>query len=202
MGLGAFPGAHRQSVGMLGMHGTYEANKTMHHADVIFAVGVRRRSHQANLAKYCPDATVLHRYRIRLRSPKRWTPIFRSSACRAGVGSRCWSCWCRTRKRGITTRCATGGSPSSSGVPATLSGLRQAQRHHQPQAVIETLHRLVKATPMSPRTWASADVRRYYPFDKPRRWINSGGLLRHMGFRFAGGIELKLALPEETPWCA
>ncbi len=41
MGLGAFPATHPQALGMLGMHGTYEANMTMHHSDVIFAVGVR-----------------------------------------------------------------------------------------------------------------------------------------------------------------
>lgn len=41
MGLGAFPATHQQALGMLGMHGTYEANMTMHHSDVIFAVGVR-----------------------------------------------------------------------------------------------------------------------------------------------------------------
>ncbi|MEO3957753.1 acetolactate synthase 3 large subunit, partial [Chromobacterium piscinae] len=61
MGLGAFPGTHRQSVGMLGMHGTYEANMTMHNADLIFAVGVRFDDRTTNnLAKYCPNATVLH----------------------------------------------------------------------------------------------------------------------------------------------
>ena len=46
---------------MLGMHGTYEANMTMHHSDVIFAVGVRFDDRTTNnLAKYCPNATVLH----------------------------------------------------------------------------------------------------------------------------------------------
>ncbi|HAI51083.1 MAG TPA: acetolactate synthase 3 large subunit, partial [Enterobacteriaceae bacterium] len=61
MGLGAFPGTHRQPLGMLGMHGTYEANMTMHHSDVIFAVGVRFDDRTTNnLAKYCPNATVLH----------------------------------------------------------------------------------------------------------------------------------------------
>ncbi|STM57742.1 acetolactate synthase 3 catalytic subunit [Escherichia coli] len=46
---------------MLGMHGTYEANMTMHNADVIFAVGVRFDDRTTNnLAKYCPNATVLH----------------------------------------------------------------------------------------------------------------------------------------------
>ncbi|WP_025476526.1 biosynthetic-type acetolactate synthase large subunit, partial [Yersinia pestis] len=61
MGLGSFPGTHRQSVGMLGMHGTFEANMAMHNTDLIFAVGVRFDDRTTNnLAKYCPDATVLH----------------------------------------------------------------------------------------------------------------------------------------------
>jgi Thiamine pyrophosphate-requiring enzymes [acetolactate synthase, pyruvate dehydrogenase (cytochrome), glyoxylate carboligase, phosphonopyruvate decarboxylase] len=61
MGLGCFPGTHPQSVGMLGMHGTYEANMTMHNADVIFAVGVRFDDRTTNnLEKYCPNATVIH----------------------------------------------------------------------------------------------------------------------------------------------
>ncbi|MCS5949512.1 hypothetical protein LNO88_03715 [Klebsiella pneumoniae subsp. pneumoniae] len=61
MGLGAFPATHSQALGMLGMHGTYEANMTMHHSDVIFAVGVRFDDRTTNnLAKYCPNATVLH----------------------------------------------------------------------------------------------------------------------------------------------
>ena len=60
-GAGAFPATHRRALGMLGMHGTYEANMTMHNADVIFAVGVRFDDRTTNnLAKYCPNATVLH----------------------------------------------------------------------------------------------------------------------------------------------
>lgn len=60
MGLGAFPETHHQSVGMLGMHGTYEANKVMHNSDVIFAVGVRFDDRTTNnLEKYCPNATVI-----------------------------------------------------------------------------------------------------------------------------------------------
>lgn len=61
MGLGSFPGSHRQCLGMLGMHGTFEANMAMHHADLIFAIGVRFDDRTTNnLAKYCPDATILH----------------------------------------------------------------------------------------------------------------------------------------------
>ncbi|MDG0968822.1 MAG: biosynthetic-type acetolactate synthase large subunit, partial [Porticoccaceae bacterium] len=61
MGLGAFPGTDRQFVGMLGMHGTFEANTAMHHADVIFAVGARFDDRVTNeLEKFCPFATIIH----------------------------------------------------------------------------------------------------------------------------------------------
>ncbi|VTN14003.1 Acetolactate synthase isozyme 3 large subunit [Raoultella terrigena] len=61
MGLGAFPPRTSRRWACLGMHGTYEANMTMHHSDVIFAVGVRFDDRTTNnLAKYCPNATVLH----------------------------------------------------------------------------------------------------------------------------------------------
>ncbi|NVJ55662.1 MAG: biosynthetic-type acetolactate synthase large subunit, partial [Vibrionaceae bacterium] len=61
MGLGAFPGTHKNSLGMLGMHGTYEANMAMHNADLIFGVGVRFDDRTTNnLEKYCPNAKVMH----------------------------------------------------------------------------------------------------------------------------------------------
>ena len=61
MGLGAFPGADDQFLGMLGMHGTYEANMAMHHADLILAVGARFDDRVTNdPGKFCPDATIIH----------------------------------------------------------------------------------------------------------------------------------------------
>lgn len=61
MGLGAFPGTDRQFIGMLGMHGAYEANMTMHNADLILAIGARFDDRVTNNpAKFCPDATVIH----------------------------------------------------------------------------------------------------------------------------------------------
>ncbi|MGL5495428.1 MAG: thiamine pyrophosphate-binding protein, partial [Aeromonas sobria] len=61
MGLGAFSGIHPQFIGMLGMHGTFEANKTMHNADLIFAVGARFDDRVTNnVAKFCPNATIVH----------------------------------------------------------------------------------------------------------------------------------------------
>ncbi|MDA9909868.1 thiamine pyrophosphate-binding protein, partial [Gammaproteobacteria bacterium] len=62
MGLGAYPATDKQFVGMLGMHGTYEANMSMNDADVILAIGARfdDRVTNSDVSKFCPDATILH----------------------------------------------------------------------------------------------------------------------------------------------
>ncbi|VTR62901.1 acetolactate synthase 3 catalytic subunit [Actinobacillus pleuropneumoniae] len=61
MGLGAFPASNKQFLGMLGMHGTYEANNAMHESDLILGIGVRFDDRTTNnLAKYCPNAKVIH----------------------------------------------------------------------------------------------------------------------------------------------
>jgi len=61
MGLGAFPGSDPQFIGMLGMHGTYEANMVMHHSDVILAVGARFDDRVTNsVKKFCPNAKIIH----------------------------------------------------------------------------------------------------------------------------------------------
>lgn len=61
MGLGCYPGTDRQFLGMLGMHGSYTANLTMHHADVILAVGARFDDRVVNgPAKFCPNAKIIH----------------------------------------------------------------------------------------------------------------------------------------------
>jgi acetolactate synthase-1/2/3 large subunit len=61
MGLGAFSGVHRQFVGMLGMHGTLEANKSMHNSDCIIALGARFDDRVTNnVDKFCPHANIIH----------------------------------------------------------------------------------------------------------------------------------------------
>ena len=106
---------------MLGMHGTYEANKTMHHADVIFAVGVRFDDRTTNnLAKYCPDATVLHIDIDPTSISKTVDADIPIVGDARQVLVQMLELLVQDEKRRITTRCATGGSPSSSGVPATV----------------------------------------------------------------------------------
>ncbi|MDK1709279.1 acetolactate synthase 3 large subunit [Serratia marcescens] len=203
MGLGAFPGTHRQSVGMLGMHGTYEANKTMHHADVIFAVGVRFDDRTTNnLAKYCPDATVLH---IDI-DPTSISKTVDADIPIVGDAKQvlvqmlellaqddkaqdhdALRDWWQSIEQWRARDCL--GYDKNSGTI-------------KPQAVIETLHCLTKGD-----AYVTSDVGQhqmfaalYYPFDKPRRWINSGGL-GTMGFGLPAALGVKLALPEETVVC-
>ncbi|EPG7064150.1 acetolactate synthase 3 large subunit [Serratia marcescens] len=203
MGLGAFPGTHRQSVGMLGMHGTYEANKTMHHADVIFAVGVRFDDRTTNnLAKYCPDATVLHididptsisktvDADIPIVGDAKQVLVQMLELLAQGEKAQDHDAlrdWWQSIEQWRARDCL--GYDKHSGTI-------------KPQAVIETLHRLTKGD-----AYVTSDVGQhqmfaalYYPFDKPRRWINSGGL-GTMGFGLPAALGVKLALPEETVVC-
>jgi acetolactate synthase-1/2/3 large subunit len=203
MGLGAFPGTHRQSVGMLGMHGTYEANKTMHNSDVIFAVGVRFDDRTTNnLAKYCPDATVLHididptsisktvdaDIPIVGDAKQVLTQMLELLAQEDKVQDHdALRDWWQSIEQWRARDCL--GYDKNSGTI-------------KPQAVIETLHRLTKGD-----AYVTSDVGQhqmfaalYYPFDKPRRWINSGGL-GTMGFGLPAALGVKLALPDETVVC-
>lgn len=203
MGLGAFPGSHRQSLGMLGMHGTYEANMTMHHSDVIFAVGVRFDDRTTNnLAKYCPNATVLH---IDI------DPASISKTVSADIPI--------VGDAGLVLEQMLELLEQEENVQA-LDDIRDwwqqidvwrarkclsyntSGESIKPQAVIETIHRLTHGD-----AYVTSDVGQhqmfaalYYTFDKPRRWINSGGL-GTMGFGLPAALGVKLALPNEMVIC-
>ena len=196
MGLGAFPASHQQALGMLGMHGTYEANMTMHNSDVIFAVGVRFDDRTTNnLARYCPNATVLH-IDIDPTSISKTVP-----ADVPIVGD----------ARLVLEQMLELLEHEETQQP--LDEIQQWRARHclqydtqsgkiKPQAVIETIWRLTNGD-----AYVTSDVGQhqmfaalYYPFDKPRRWINSGGL-GTMGFGLPAALGVKMALPEETVIC-
>ncbi|ATA19395.1 acetolactate synthase large subunit [Gibbsiella quercinecans] len=203
MGLGAFPGTHRQSVGMLGMHGTYEANKTMHNADVIFAVGVRFDDRTTNnLAKYCPDATVLH---IDI-DPASISKTVNADIPIVGDARQVLSQMLELLAQGEQAQ--DGDALRDWWQAIELWRARNCLDYDKsgttikPQSVIEAVYRLTKGD-----AYVTSDVGQhqmfaalYYPFDKPRRWINSGGL-GTMGFGLPAALGVKLALPEETVVC-
>ncbi|BEM26489.1 acetolactate synthase [Serratia marcescens] len=203
MGLGAFPGTHRQSVGMLGMHGTYEANKTMHHADVIFAVGVRFDDRTTNnLAKYCPDATVLHIDIDPTSISKTVDADIPIVGDARQVLVQMLELLAQDEKMQDHDALRDWWQSIEQWRARDCLGYDKHSGTIKPQAVIETLHRLTKGD-----AYVTSDVGQhqmfaalYYPFDKPRRWINSGGL-GTMGFGLPAALGVKLALPEETVVC-
>ncbi|AXF77262.1 acetolactate synthase 3 large subunit [Erwinia tracheiphila] len=203
MGLGAFPGSHRQSVGMLGMHGTFEANMTMHNADVIFAIGVRFDDRTTNnLAKYCPNATVLH---IDI-DPTSISKTVSADVPIVGDAKQILTQMLellaqREKEQDFDSLRDWWQSIEQWRARDCLAYDKNSEKI-KPQAVIETICRLTKG-----EAFVTSDVGQhqmfaalYYQFDKPRRWINSGGL-GTMGFGLPAALGVKLALPEETVIC-
>ncbi|USD60901.1 acetolactate synthase 3 large subunit [Vibrio sp. SCSIO 43140] len=203
MGLGAFPGTHKNSLGMLGMHGTYEANLAMHNADLIFGVGVRFDDRTTNnLDKYCPDAKVVH---IDI------DPSSISKNVRADlpiVGSA--DVVLETMLKLLVEQGGTNDEAALNSWWDDIAGWKErnclgyetSEERIKPQQVIEVLHKLTGGD-----AFVASDVGQhqmfaalYYPFNKPRRWINSGGL-GTMGFGFPAAMGVKFAYPDEEVVC-
>ncbi len=200
MGLGAFPGTHPQSLGMLGMHGTYEANMAMHHSDLIFGVGVRFDDRTTNhVAKYCPGATILH---IDI-DPSSISKTINADIPIVGSAEKVLA-----EMLELMPSPAEGERLGPWWDEIATWRARQCLRYQpdsnriKPQQVIETLYRLTDGD-----AYVASDVGQhqmfaalYYPFDKPRRWINSGGL-GTMGFGLPAAMGVKFALPEAQVIC-
>lgn len=203
MGLGAFPETHHQSVGMLGMHGTYEANKVMHNSDVIFAVGVRFDDRTTNnLEKYCPNATVIQ---IDV-DPTSISKTVNTDIPIVGDAK-------LTLQQMLSQLDQVSTKQNSQALKTWWKEIetwreRKCLRYEtnsqkvKPQQAIETIYRLTNG-----EAYVTSDVGQhqmfaalYYPFDKPRHWINSGGL-GTMGFGLPAALGGKLAHPQSTVIC-
>jgi|TARA_R110002050_G_scaffold79180_3_gene169202 acetolactate synthase-1/2/3 large subunit len=203
MGLGAFPGTHKQSLGMLGMHGLYEANMAMHNTDLIFGIGVRFDDRTTNnVEKYCPNATILH---IDI-DPSSISKTVRVDIPIVGSADNILDAMLDLLDETNDTNDATAMAAWWSDIEIWRS--RQSLEFDRtsdrikPQQVIETLYKLTNGD-----AYVASDVGQhqmfaalYYPFDKPRRWINSGGL-GTMGFGLPAAMGVKMAFPEETVVC-
>lgn len=203
MGLGAFPETHHQSVGMLGMHGTYEANKVMHNSDVIFAVGVRFDDRTTNnLEKYCPNATVIQ---IDV-DPTSISKTVNTDIPIVGDAK-------LTLQQMLSQLDQVSTKQNNQALKTWWKEIetwreRKCLRYEtnsqkvKPQQAIETIYRLTNG-----EAYVTSDVGQhqmfaalYYPFDKPRHWINSGGL-GTMGFGLPAALGVKLAHPQSTVIC-
>ena len=203
MGISAFPGTHKQNLGMLGMHGVYEANMAMHYADVILAIGVRFDDRTTNnLVKYCPDAKIVH------------VDIDPTSISKTVMASVPVVGDARFVINSMLEQLDD--EQSHLDLDALVNWWKQIEHWRakhclaysnegeliKPQAAVEMLYKLTKG-----EAYIATDVGQhqmftalYYPFDKPRHFITSGGL-GTMGFGFPAALGIKLAFPEQRVVC-
>jgi acetolactate synthase I/II/III large subunit len=202
MGLGAYPASGEQWLGMLGMHGTRAANYAMDEADLIVAIGSRFDDRiTGKLSEFAPHAKFIHididpaeisknvpahipivgdaklvlpeltrEYRALQTDPSRLDPWWKQIKA-----------WQEEYPLGY-----------EEGKDGEI----------KPQYMIEAMHRTTRGDAIitsdvgQHQMWAA----QYYGFDKPRRWINSGGL-GTMGFGLPAAVGAKIACPEETVVC-
>jgi acetolactate synthase-1/2/3 large subunit len=211
MGLGAYPATDRQFLGMLGMHGFYEANMAMHHSDVILAVGARFDDRVTNtVSKFCPGAKIIH-IDVDPASIAKIVPVDvpivgpvttvlndlnaqidqqLASTDRTLPDATALDEWWRQ-------------IDSWREAHGLWHGRRYGESEHiMPQDAITALYNATNG-----EAYVTSDVgqhqmfaAQYYKFDYPRRWINSGGL-GTMGFGLPAAMGIKLAMPEAEVAC-
>lgn len=203
MGLGAFPSTHKNSLGMLGMHGRYEANMAMHNCDLIFGIGVRFDDRTTNnVEKYCPNATILH-IDIDPSSISKTIhvdiPIVGSAD---SILDSMLTLLDESNEHNDNDAIATWWNDIEQWRGRDCLAYDKNSGRIKPQQVIETLYKLTNGD-----AYVASDVGQhqmfaalYYPFDKPRRWINSGGL-GTMGFGLPAAMGVKMAMPDATVVC-
>ncbi|MCW8922875.1 MAG: biosynthetic-type acetolactate synthase large subunit [Gammaproteobacteria bacterium] len=203
MGLGAFPATDRQSLGMLGMHGTYEANMGMHHCDVMIAIGARFDDRvTGNLEKFCPDATIIH---VDV-DPASISKNVRVDVPIVGEVVQVLDNFNKALEQ-------TDRTPNAAALEKWWNQIDEWRSQDclkydrdsetiKPQFVIEKMYEVTKG-----EAFVTSDVgqhqmyaAQYYGFDEPRRWINSGGL-GTMGFGLPSAMGVQLAHPDDLVMC-
>jgi len=210
MGLGAFPGTDPQFLGMLGMHGFYEANMAMHHSDCILAVGARFDDRVTNtVSKFCPGAKIIH---IDVDPASISKTVLADIPIVGPVQSVLTELLAQLdalqgRDDNLPDGSALAGWWRQIDEWRAAHGLFHQRRYKEsdmimPQQVIESLYRATRGD-----AYVTSDVgqhqmfaAQYYRFDKPRRWINSGGL-GTMGFGLPAAMGVKLAFPDSDVAC-
>jgi len=203
MGLGAYPATDKQFIGMLGMHGTYEANMAMHESDLIIAIGARFDDRvTGKLDKFCPHAKIIHidvdpasiskTVKVDIPIVGEVKPVLEQMIELIKDHKH------KPHKKALEAWWA------QIGQWRALNCL-EYDRHSpliKPQYVIEQLWDVTKGD-----AYITSDVgqhqmwtAQYYRFDKPRHWINSGGL-GTMGFGMPAAIGVKLAFPDADVAC-
>jgi acetolactate synthase I/II/III large subunit len=130
MGLGAYPASGKNWLGMLGMHGTYEANMAMHDCDVMICIGARFDDRiTGRLDAFSPNSKKIH---IDI-DPSSINKNVRTEVPIVGDAAVCWRTWCGCGGRAprpTRRRCTPGGSRSNAGARAIRSPTETRRRHH------------------------------------------------------------------------
>jgi acetolactate synthase-1/2/3 large subunit len=205
MGIGGYPQGDRQSLGWLGMHGSYEANMAMHHADLIVAIGARFDDRVTNnTSKFCPTAKIVH---VDI-DPSSISKTVRADVPIVGAaGSVINEMISLVQDREPANPEALGEWwKSIDGWRAERKGrLYEPSKPGEalkPQEVIEAVYRATRG-----EAFVTTDVgqhqmfaAQYYKFAKPNRFITSGGL-GTMGFGFPAAMGVKLSYPQDDVVC-
>lgn len=206
MGLGAYPGDDRRFLGMLGMHGTVEANTAMHHADVIFAVGARFDDRVTNTpSKFCPAAKIIH---VDIDPASISKTIAADVPIVGAVDSVLNDMIALIDNADI--------KPDAGAIADWWKQIEEWRQRYsiwlnpnyqmegmiKPQEVVRALYEVTNGD-----AYICSDVgqhqmfaAQYYQFAKPRRWINSGGL-GTMGFGLPAAMGVQLAHRDANVVC-
>ena len=208
MGLGVYPATHERFLGMLGMHGTYQANMSMHNADLIIAIGARFDDRITNTPKlFAPNAKIIH-LDVDYSSVSK---IIEANIAVFGQVKNSLSKLIKilNKKRDQIDNKKIKPWKDQISKWKDLHGLNHQMYLNEsddnsimPQAVVQHIYNITNG-----KAYITSDVgqhqmfaAQYYHFDEPRKWINSGGL-GTMGFGLPAAMGVKLAYPKDEVVC-
>ena len=208
MGLGVYPATDDKFMGMLGMHGTYQANMAMHNADLILAIGARFDDRITNTPeKFAPKAQIVH-FDVDHSSVSK---IIEADIAVFGQVKDSLQAINELIKDRLSELDITQFDDwhaqiskwrSEHGLNHNLYKDSSDENPILPQAAVQHIYQESKG-----KAFVTSDVgqhqmfaAQYYHFDEPRKWINSGGL-GTMGFGLPSAMGVKLAYPDEEVIC-
>ena len=208
MGLGVYPASEKRFMGMLGMHGTYQSNMAMHNADLIIAIGARFDDRITNTPDlFAPNAKIIH-FDVDQSSVSK---IIEANIAVFGQVKNSLREINKQLKEKINLIDKSKIEPWLDQIDewTSLHGLNHELYKEtsdnnmiMPQSVVQHVYQITNGS-----AFVTSDVgqhqmfaAQYYHFDKPRYWINSGGL-GTMGFGLPAAMGVKLAFPNKEVVC-